>query len=175
VIFWIYLFSNFVCHSWSVPMMKMTSHLFKWENLYNWWLTKYFFPPLYVSAVVHLTAPFVVCCLCRWFWMPRRYVCLISPWDKEVCLETLRDSTKCVFVPAESCSCPRPGSPPRAAKAKSASERLWHQIIPWWMKMPLYWVLWNTFIWILKKAKQTTTPFHIWTKLPVKLQTYPPK
>ncbi len=31
-------------------MMKITglSHLFKWENLHNWWLTKYFFAPLYV-------------------------------------------------------------------------------------------------------------------------------
>ncbi len=31
-------------------MMKMTglSHLFKWENLHNWWLTKYFFAPLYI-------------------------------------------------------------------------------------------------------------------------------
>ncbi len=31
-------------------MMKMTglSHLFKWENLHNWWLTKYFFAPLYM-------------------------------------------------------------------------------------------------------------------------------
>ncbi len=29
-------------------MMKITglSHLFKWENLHNWWLTKYFFAPL---------------------------------------------------------------------------------------------------------------------------------
>ncbi len=27
-------------------MMKITglSHLFKWENLHNWWLTKYFLP-----------------------------------------------------------------------------------------------------------------------------------
>ncbi len=34
-------------------MMKITglSHLFKWENLHNWWLTKYFFAPLYVSGV----------------------------------------------------------------------------------------------------------------------------
>ncbi len=33
-------------------MMKITglSHLFKWENLHNWWLTKYFFAPLYVCA-----------------------------------------------------------------------------------------------------------------------------
>ncbi len=30
-------------------MMKITglSHLFRWENLHNWWLTKYFFAPLY--------------------------------------------------------------------------------------------------------------------------------
>ncbi len=33
-------------------MMKITglSHLFKWENLHNWWLTKYFFAPLYQFA-----------------------------------------------------------------------------------------------------------------------------
>ncbi len=33
-------------------MMKITglSHLFKWENLHNWWLTKYFFAPLYFIA-----------------------------------------------------------------------------------------------------------------------------
>ncbi len=32
-------------------MMKITglSHLFKWENLHNWWLTKYFFAPLYTN------------------------------------------------------------------------------------------------------------------------------
>ncbi len=32
-------------------MMKITglSHLFKWENLHNWWLTKYFFAPLYIQ------------------------------------------------------------------------------------------------------------------------------
>ncbi len=31
-------------------MMNITglSHLFKWENLHNWWLTKYFFAPLYI-------------------------------------------------------------------------------------------------------------------------------
>ncbi len=34
-------------------MMKITglSHLFKWENLHNWWLTKYFFAPLYTSKL----------------------------------------------------------------------------------------------------------------------------
>ena len=33
-------------------MMKITglSHLFKWENLHNWWLTKYFFAPLYLGV-----------------------------------------------------------------------------------------------------------------------------
>ncbi len=43
-------FSYLVSHSWGIPMMKITglSHLFKWENLHNWWLTKYFFAPLYV-------------------------------------------------------------------------------------------------------------------------------
>ncbi len=32
-------------------MMNITglSHLFKWENLHNWWLTKYFFAPLYMA------------------------------------------------------------------------------------------------------------------------------
>ncbi len=36
-------------------MMKITglSHLFKWENLHNWWLTKYFFAPLYIHAFFH--------------------------------------------------------------------------------------------------------------------------
>ena len=31
-------------------MMKITghSHLFKWENLHNWWLPKYLFAPLYM-------------------------------------------------------------------------------------------------------------------------------
>ncbi len=36
-------------------MVKITglSHLFKWENLHNWWLTKYFFCPT-VFTVVNL-------------------------------------------------------------------------------------------------------------------------
>ena len=34
-------------------MMKITglSHLFKWENFQNWWLTKYFFAPLYIDEL----------------------------------------------------------------------------------------------------------------------------
>ncbi len=37
-------------------MMTITglSHLFKWENLHNWWLTKYFFAPLYVFNIARI-------------------------------------------------------------------------------------------------------------------------
>ncbi len=37
-------------------MMKITglSHLFKWENLHNWWLTKYFFAPLYIYIYIYI-------------------------------------------------------------------------------------------------------------------------
>ncbi len=60
MIFWIFI-SYFVSHSWGIPMMKITglSHLFKWENLHNWWLTKYFFAPLYIykSCGAHIKAP----------------------------------------------------------------------------------------------------------------------
>ncbi len=42
-------------------MMKITglSHLFKWENLHNWWLTKYFFAPLYIMS--HFLRKFRLC------------------------------------------------------------------------------------------------------------------
>ncbi len=40
-------------------MMKITglSHLFKWENLHKWWLTKYIFAPLYIHIhdIIYLT------------------------------------------------------------------------------------------------------------------------
>ncbi len=41
-------------------MMKITgiSHLFKWENLHNWWLTKYFFAPLYIYINIILIHDF---------------------------------------------------------------------------------------------------------------------
>ncbi len=37
-------------------MMKITglSHLFKWENLHNWWLTKYFFCPTVYGRLIHI-------------------------------------------------------------------------------------------------------------------------
>ncbi len=49
-------FSYFVSHSGGIPMMKITglSHLFKWENLHNWWLTEYFFAPLYICMYIYI-------------------------------------------------------------------------------------------------------------------------
>ncbi len=63
-------FSYFVSHSWGIPMMKITglSHLFKWENLHNWWLTKYFFAPLYIFVFLWLS----VCpksCFVKWYFL----------------------------------------------------------------------------------------------------------
>ncbi len=57
MIFWI--FSYFVSHSLGIPMMKITglSQLFKWENLHNWWLTKYFFAPLYIYLFLIYLVP----------------------------------------------------------------------------------------------------------------------
>ncbi len=51
-------------------MMKMTSlsHLFKWENLHNWWLTKYFFCPtvcMYVYIYIYI---YIYICM---------YICMI--------------------------------------------------------------------------------------------------
>ncbi len=50
-------------------MMKITglSHLFKWENLDNWWLTKYFFAPLYIYIYICMFSYNIlfdlICCL----------------------------------------------------------------------------------------------------------------
>ncbi len=45
-------------------MMKITvlSHLFKWENLHNWWLTKYFFAPLYIYIYIYINVYMYVQC-----------------------------------------------------------------------------------------------------------------
>ncbi len=42
-------------------MMKITglSHLFKWENLHNWWLTKYFFAPLYIYIYIYIYTVYI--------------------------------------------------------------------------------------------------------------------
>ncbi len=57
--------SYFVSHSRGIPMMKITglSHLFKWENLHNWWLTKYFFAPLYIYIYMYTLFYFFLVCL----------------------------------------------------------------------------------------------------------------
>ncbi len=43
-------------------MMQITglSHLFKWENLHNWWLTKYFFAPLYLCCSFAIACIFAI-------------------------------------------------------------------------------------------------------------------
>ncbi len=84
-------FSYFVSHSWGIPMMKMTglSHLFKWENLHNWWLTKYFFAPLYIEyipkAQIYLyTVHVFYVQSAHNLW---QYVCsLTNPFDFEYCI-----------------------------------------------------------------------------------------
>ncbi len=47
-------------------MMKITglSHLFKWENLHNWWLTKYFFPHCMCVCVCVCIYIYVCLCVC---------------------------------------------------------------------------------------------------------------
>ncbi len=50
-------------------MMKITglSHLFKWENLHNWWLTKYFFAPLYIY--IYICVCVCVCDVCKYLYI----------------------------------------------------------------------------------------------------------
>ncbi len=69
-------------------MMKITglSHLFKWDNLHNWWLTKYFFAPLYPSDSTLLlcsrvTYTFVLLC---------NYTYLHQDSGHEILLDVLR-------------------------------------------------------------------------------------
>ncbi len=56
-------------------MMKITglSHLFKWENLHNWWLTKYFFAPLYGLNLIDI--------YCKWV----MYIDIFSIMDTFLC------------------------------------------------------------------------------------------
>ncbi len=83
-------------------MMKITglSHLFKWENLHNWWLTKYFFAPLYVSCTyIHPFSPneeTFTCILKRHFHgnlIMLSYIHIqtaYKPWQSSFLLFTLR-------------------------------------------------------------------------------------
>ncbi len=44
-------------------MMKITGlSLFKWENLHNWWLAKYFFAPLYVYIISAVKVNTLITC-----------------------------------------------------------------------------------------------------------------
>ncbi len=83
-------FSYFVSHNWGIPMMKITglSHLFKWENLHNWWLTKYFFAPLYI-AWFHHPASF----LYNYSKLSQKSLCnsLMISWPSKTTLQRLID------------------------------------------------------------------------------------
>ncbi len=59
-------------------MMKITglSHLFKWENLHNWWLIKYFFAPLYVCVYICVCiymCVYMYVCMCIYIYI---YICM---------------------------------------------------------------------------------------------------
>ena len=42
------------------------SLIFKWENLHNWWMTKYFFAPLYVYILyIYIQSKVLGCCI-KW-------------------------------------------------------------------------------------------------------------
>ncbi len=57
-------------------MMKITglSHLFKWENLHNWRLTKYFFAPLYMNINIYTCKHFQnIYCMCVLLYIHNKY------------------------------------------------------------------------------------------------------
>ncbi len=58
-------------------MMKITglSHLFKWENLHNWWLTKYFFAPLYMPLQMKLLR---FLCIAKMHFVDTDLICLVT-------------------------------------------------------------------------------------------------
>ncbi len=59
-------------------MMKITglSHLFKWENMHNWWLTKYFiyiYIYIYICIYTYICIYVCVCvCVCVYVYV---YIC----------------------------------------------------------------------------------------------------
>ncbi len=75
-------------------MMKITglSHLFKWENLHNWWLTKYFFAPLYDLCSVFIMFKTTFCLhLCTFNLMSnlvQHVPCLIVKYDLRAVTKT---------------------------------------------------------------------------------------
>uniref|UniRef100_A0A4W5KIN5 Rho guanine nucleotide exchange factor (GEF) 10-like a n=1 Tax=Hucho hucho TaxID=62062 RepID=A0A4W5KIN5_9TELE len=78
--------------------MKITglSHLFKLENLHNWWLTKYFFAPLYIHRTDQSAAV-------SWFWeandhRPISYMTLLSCFNVCVCAFPSRSGRPVSFM-----------------------------------------------------------------------------
>lgn len=61
--------------------------------------------------------------LCSWCWTPRQCACPGYRWVKKGYREMLRASLRCVSVPAASSSSPRQGSPPHAARIRSAKKK----------------------------------------------------
>ncbi len=90
--------SYFVSHSWGISMMKITglSHLFKWENLHNWWLTKYFFSPLYIYCIyiyiyIYIYIPIFACAKSRLgAAMFTKLICIVSYWFRAVFTKHLK-------------------------------------------------------------------------------------
>uniref|UniRef100_A0A8C8ES33 Zmp:0000000846 n=1 Tax=Oncorhynchus tshawytscha TaxID=74940 RepID=A0A8C8ES33_ONCTS len=86
-------------------MMKITghSHLFKWENLHNWWLTKYFFAPLYQRALLGLSfCPTVSTCITGAVFLPHcinvhYWGCLFAPLYQRTKMGT-KSILGCVFL-----------------------------------------------------------------------------
>ena len=66
-------------------MKKITglSHLFKWENLHNWWLTKYFFAPLYMTYIYIFIYTFklffthLCVCICAYIHISNRKITML--------------------------------------------------------------------------------------------------
>ncbi len=92
MIFWIFfLILSLIVEG--IPMMKITglSHLFKWQNLHNWWLTKYFFSPLYVNKSTRIYN-FIYIERC---WEVVKCMSLLCPFDL---METYHIITLCIQV-----------------------------------------------------------------------------
>ncbi len=77
--------------------MKITglSPLFKWENLHNWWLTKYFFAPLYIYIYIY-THIHIYICTCIYIYI---YIYIyIHTLHQENCLSLNVSKTKELIV-----------------------------------------------------------------------------
>ncbi len=81
-------------------MMKITglSHLFKWENLHNWWLTKYFFAPLYIY--IHTHTQYIIIIITTTIYQPL-YMCfsmLVYLFKAQQNIKTIIRTLKWPFI-----------------------------------------------------------------------------